>query len=173
MKLSIQTPNGSALAGLQPRFQRHLFNLGREAEQWEAALIQPGERLPILRVTKGRAAVEIVAWDAIEPTRFTTVSTSFADRCLVPVSGLSVGFGEGRCDLGPAQDELVMVAGWWQRLNATEPASVRLLFPAGFASENGPIVVPERSWEDWLDPNKDVRNLQRGDSGSWRRIEFA
>lgn len=172
MELTIRTPAGAALTDLQPHFQRHIFDLGREAEQCGAALIQPGGRAPILRGTKGRVAIEIVAWDAVEPVRFTTVSISFADRCLVPVSGL-VFRGDGRRDLDPARGELAMAAGWWQRLNATEPASVRLLFPTGFALEDGPIVIPERSWEDWLDPNKDVRDLQRGDLGSWRESELA
>lgn len=172
MKLTIRTPAGAALADLQPHLQRHIFDLGREAEQWDAAMIQPGERTPIVRCAKGRAVVEIVAWDAIEPVRFTTVSISFADRCLVPVSGL-VFRGDNPLDLDPARDGLAMAAGWWQRLNATEPASVRLLFASGYALEDGPIVIPERSWEDWLDPNKDVRDLQRGDPGSWRGSEFA
>lgn len=173
MELTIQCPAGAPLAGLKSRFQRYIFDLNRAAEELGAAQGQPGGRIPILRAAKGRAVVETVAWDSSEPMRFTTVSISFADRCLIPCSGLSVHLGTSRYDLDPIGSELAMVAGWWQRLNATEPASVRILFSSDSALEDGPIVIPPQSWEDWLDPNKDVRNLQRGGPSSWRKNKVA
>jgi len=171
MKLVLKTPDAAVLGSLKPHFFQHAFHLTDDAGHWAAQPVDAGGRVPMLRLAKGRASFEVTTWDAGHPIRFVSERDSVADRCLIPVSGFSVFHDGGRQDFEPHGGGLAMVAGCWRRLNATEAASVQILLPTGGSLESGPIVIPVPHWNDWLDPARDVRQLQRGAAESWREIE--
>lgn len=172
MNLNLRTPDVAALSCLTSCFSQ-TCDFPIELAHRTVTSMQPGERVPMLRSAKGRTSVELITWDAIQPTHLANRRSSSAYRCLIPAFGFSAEFDDKRCDLESIDGEFVMIAGCWQPLNATEVALTRLLFADGGPMEDGPIAIPKGSWADWLDPTKDIRDLQRSSVSSWRRRELA
>lgn len=173
MKLLLQTPAGALLDCLKQQFFQHAFCVTGEVRRWATQPVDPGGRLPMLRLTKGRASFEVETWDVDRPIRLVTQQDTLANRCLIPLSGLSAFLGADRQDLEPCGDGAVMVAGCWLSLNNTEVGSVQILFPKGGELTDGPIIIPAPHWNNWLDPSLDVRQLQLSTANQWRAIEPA
>lgn len=158
--LKISQPNGDAIASLLVRLGRRYQVAWPKAPAHSAA---PGGSVTIVRLNGEGPVFQEALWSRPAPLH-KIGSGRVLNGCLVPATAV-----RSQTDgvLRPLHATPVMMLGAVARLTATGVSDVSLAIIGAADGSLAPVIIPEPYWLDWLQPDRDIRELERLVGRQW------